>query len=373
MRSAAVAAALGEAAERYALLQYPTDLPPVTADDLPGSAEPERFQLFHRHQHRIPGFPFRRFDRTSRVRWVRATSIVSGERVFVPAQLVFLQATPPVGETPIGFATSSGTACGDTEGEATLRATLELIERDAFMITWYNRLSLHRLSWAEDEVAAAYATERFDPTGLTYAAVDLSVFLGVPTVLGVVRGPSAEAPIGIGAASAATVSTAWRKALGEAFSVRTSAGLLVSSRSATRPDFGCHFEEVLTFEDHVHLYAFDETLDRCAFLDSSRRVRSMATIDSLPGTTVTEQLAGLAQRIRRASVDVFVVDITPVDLRELGVTVMRAVSPDLCPLDVVHRFRFLGPARLRTAPVAAGLFAHPLCVAELNPDPHPFP
>jgi ribosomal protein S12 methylthiotransferase accessory factor len=372
-QAAAVAATLGEAAERYALLQYPAELPLATADELPGAAEPERFTPFHRRQLRTPGFPFRRFDRTSRVRWVEATMISSGERVFVPAQLVWLQAEPPPNETPIGFATSSGTASAETRAEATLRATLELIERDAFMITWSNRLSLDRLSWANDPDAAAYAAERFDPTGLTYAAVDLSAFLGVPSVLGVVRGPRGEAPLGIGAASASTARRAWRKALGEAFSVRTSASLFVSSCASARPDFGPDYESVRTFEDHVHLYAFDDTIGRCAFLDSSDRVRSLTTVESLPGVTAVEQLAALAEHLRRRRIDVFVVDITPLDLRELGICVMRAVSPDLCPLDVVHRVRFLGPARLRTAPVESGMRAHPRSFAELNPDPHPFP
>ena len=372
-RAASVAATLGEAAERYALRHYPGELPLATADELPGSATPERFTLFHPEQRRAPGFPFRRFDRTSRVRWIEATSVTSGERVFVPAQLVWLQARRPTGETPIGFATSSGTACAETEPEATLRAVLELIERDAFMITWYNRLSLDRLSCADDRDAVAYAAERFDPTGLTYAAVDLSIFLGVPTVLGVVRGPSGEPPLGIGAASAPTLSGAWRKALGEAFSVRTSASLMAASSASTRADFGADFEKVLTFEDHVHLYAFEDMVSRCAFLDSSRHERSVTMVDSLRGRSAAERLAGLAQRLRRASVDVFVVDITPIDLRELGVWVVRAVSPDLCPLDVVHRFRFLGPARLRTAPVECGLRARPCSFAELNPDPHPFP
>lgn len=370
---AAVSAALGEAAERYALRLYPSDLPLATADELPGGAALERFTLFHDEQLRAPGFPFRRLDRASRVRWARATSLTTGERVFVPAQLVWLQPTPPAGETPVGFATSSGTACAETATEATLRAALELIERDAFMITWYNRLSLDRLSWADDPDSAAYAEERFEPTGLTYAAVDLSVFLGVPTVLGVVRGPSGEPPLGTGAASAATIGSAWRKALGEAFGVRASASLFASQALARRPDFGVDFENVLTFADHVHLYAFDGAVDRCAFLDSSGRARGLTTVDPLPGSTAAEQLAGLAARLRRGTVDVFVVDITPVDLRELGVCVVRAVSPDLCPLDVVHRFRFLGPARLRTAPVASGLRSRPSSFAELNPDPHPFP
>ena len=121
----------------------------------------------------------------------------------------------------IGHATSSGLACGATLEEAVLAGLLELVERDAFMLVWHNRLSLPLLDWSADPEVVELDRRYFAPTGLDYSAVDLSVFLDVPTVLGVVHGPPAQlGALGVGAASAPTVAGAWRKALAEAFSVQ---------------------------------------------------------------------------------------------------------------------------------------------------------
>ena len=43
--------------------------------------------------------------------------------------------------------TSSGLACHGSLEEASLSGLFELVERDAFMLVWSNRLSLPRLTW----------------------------------------------------------------------------------------------------------------------------------------------------------------------------------------------------------------------------------
>ena len=52
---------------------------------------------------------------------------------------------------------------------------------------------------------------------------------------------------------------------------------------------------------------------------------------------------------------------------------VRAVAPELCPLDVTHATRCLGGPRLYEAARRAGLRDTPLAPAGVNPLPHPFP
>jgi hypothetical protein len=49
------------------------------------------------------------------------------------------------------------------------------------------------------------------------------------------------------------------------------------------------------------------------------------------------------------------------------------LSPQLCPLDVIHLARFLGPRRLFHAAHELGLRGEPLTLETVNHDPHPFP
>src|SRR5204863_321338 len=93
---------------------------------------------------------------------------------------------------------------------AILTGLLEVVERDAFMLAWHNRLSLPRLDWSGDPELVRLDRRYFATSGLRYSAVDLSVFLDVPTVLGVVHGPAqALGALGVGAASAPSVADAW--------------------------------------------------------------------------------------------------------------------------------------------------------------------
>jgi ribosomal protein S12 methylthiotransferase accessory factor len=208
----AASAALGEAVERYSLSFVPPGrIVHATAAELGDTAvAPETFALFAPEQYAQPRFPFRPFTRETRVPWVDGWDLATGDQAWVPAELVFLADAVRAGTDRIGYATSSGAACAETAGEAVVRGLLELCERDAFMILWAARLSLPLLDWTGSAEMLELDRRYFAPTGLRYAAVDLSRFHGVPSVLGVVRAPETEpAVLGVGAGTDATIERAW--------------------------------------------------------------------------------------------------------------------------------------------------------------------
>lgn len=369
-RDAAVAAAIAEAAERYSACLLPEhDAVLATARRLGEEAvAPERFALFHPRQH-TRRFPFRPFTRDTPVRWIRARALGGGAEVWLPAQLVYL-GWPKRDEPAIGYATSNGLACGATRVEATVAALLELLERDAFMIAWNGRLTLPLLDWKEHAGLSATAARLFDPPRLRYAAVDLSAFWDVPTVLGVVHGTDVGA-FGIGAGAAPTVEGAWRKALAEAFAVRTWARTCALENPGRT--FAADYSDVLTFADHVALYASHEQAAKAAFLDASSDRRRVSDVMPLPARTPRHVLDALVRRLAAQQLTAYAVDVTAPDVREAGLSVVKVVVPELCQLDVAHRARYLGGTRLYEAAWQAGLRAAPLAFEDLNPEPHPFP
>ena len=155
----ALAAAIGEAAERYAAAYIPAShMIAATAAELGGTAvDPASFALFDDAQYEQPGFHFRRFTPHTRVRWSPAFRLPGGEPAYVPTQLVHLLADSH-DDTPVGYATSSGMACGATLEEAILSGLLELVERDAFLLAWYDRLSLPLVDWSGDPSWCAWTT-----------------------------------------------------------------------------------------------------------------------------------------------------------------------------------------------------------------------
>jgi ribosomal protein S12 methylthiotransferase accessory factor len=365
------AAALGEAIERYSAVYVPLDLlRRTTARELGRAAvPPARFALFHPSQFSIPGFPLAPFTEDTPTTFVEGVDLRDGSAAFLPAELVYL-CRPDVRLPPIGYATSSGLACGPTPEEATLGAILELVERDAVMLAWKCRLSLRLLDWTDDPELVEVDARFFEPTGVEYRVIDASCFLGIPVALSVLHGPSGfGAALAVGAAAGARVQTAWLKAIAESF------GVYRWLRTKTRDDGATvvDADAIETFDDHMLFYAADEQAALAGFLDASSERSSTTSIPELEGATPMAQVDAIVTRLARHGVSAYAVDVTSPDVRELGVSVVRVIAPELCALDVSHRARFLGGDRLANAAHELGLTPDPLDVTDLNPLPHPFP
>jgi ribosomal protein S12 methylthiotransferase accessory factor len=370
-RGEAAAAAVGEAIERYSATYVPRDRIVVArARELAGAVEPERFALFSDRQCSLPGFPYRRFTAATPVAWVEGWELPGGDPAWLPAELVFLGPMPVQAGRPVGYATSSGLSCRESAEDALLSGLLEVLERDAFMITWANRLSLPQIDTSRSPQIEPALQAPFERTGLRYAAIDLSVFHALPVVLGVVRAPAGFAgAIGVGAAAASTIERAWWKALSEAFASRSAGAKL----ALLTPDDAARGGEVLTFEDHIRRYAGHEHAPATAFLDASPARTPAAAVPELEGTGPGEWIEALCRRVEAAGATAYAVDVTSPDVAPLGLTVMRVVAPELCRLDVAHTARFLGGRRLYEAAAALGLRDGILREVDVNPDPHPFP
>jgi ribosomal protein S12 methylthiotransferase accessory factor len=367
-RARARAGAIGEALERYASVHVPDGLPLDTAAALGAQAvEPASFALFAREQYAAEGFRFGPFEAATPVRWTHGWRLPDCRPVMLPAQLVYLCEGVVAGETRIGYATTSGNACGASLEEALLGGLLELVERDAFTIAWNARLTLPRFDLSDFEYAAYYAR-----TGLEYRAIDLSAMLGVPAAVATVRDErSGLAALAVGAAAATSAAQAVDKAIREAFHSRGWA----AHRHAREPErvAGLRAEEIDAFDQHVLYYCALERARETAFFDAGSVRSGLAGTCDLREGTPYGQLLELLERLNARGVDVYFVDLTPDDVREAGLHVVSVVAPQLARIDASHRYRYLGGERPYEVPAALGLAPRRLAFDDLNPHPHPFP
>jgi ribosomal protein S12 methylthiotransferase accessory factor len=364
------AAALGEAVERYSGAHAPIEATTLTTAAELGTraVPPERFALFHPRQLASPEFPFVEFNPETRLRFVEGFAITDGGRAFVPSQLVFLGGWFG-DEEHIGLPTSNGLACGPTVEEAILAGLFELIERDAVMLAWKNRLSLPLLDWTTDESLGAIDRRVFASTGMRFSVIDGSGFFDVPVAIAVVHGPPGErTALAMGAGAGATVAVAWTKALAEAFAVRRWLTLNTLMNEAPR-----HPNDVKSFDDHTLFYGERHAARQASFLDASDRRTPTRYVDCVEGTTPRAQIAALERRLSARGCSAYAIDVTSPDVAELGLHVVRVVAPELCPLDAAHAVRFLGGSRLSRAAFDAGLSSRTFDFDDLNPLPHPFP
>lgn len=370
-RQEAVAAALGEAVERYAAavsLHEAGELVWATWEELGESAvDPRSFALYADEQY-THNWPFDRPQIDVHMRWAHGWSLTHKRKVLLPAQFVYQPFDPLPGEPTLLLHASTGTACGENIEHAILSSLSEVIERDAFMIHWLCRLPAPRVDLSSDPLLQAELSARYARPGITYHVFDFTTDLGVPTYFAaVVEDGSTNTCMAVGAATRPHGSAAARKALME--SVQTRVWLRQMARSEGLRRFDT-WDDVSSFEDHVHLWGNPELLPHADFLLKNRVTVPLR--NDCPATTVSEQISWMVDRLAARGLEVIIVDITPSDIRALGLTVVRAVVPGCIPLSSDHRFEPLGGSRLYSVPQLLG-YHSPKTTADFNPVPHPFP
>lgn len=331
---------------------------------------PEAWEFFADEQFKDPSFPHVPWTDDTPLWWRQGVDVTSGHPIWTPAQLVHLAGIWP-DDVSISYATSNGLACGITETEARISGLFEAVERDAFMLTWYNRLSLPHVEVSTPRLRR-FITKFIRPTGLKLHLIDMSIFSGIPTVLAVVRNPHTNmAPVAIGAASAASIERAGEKAATEGMYTRT--WMKTEQRDGHAIVSNDWNKDVVTFEDHIRLFAGTDLVPELDFLTANDATSPPGSVHTFDDSNPEILWNTLVEHLGRRGVQVAAFDLTSPDIVEAGARVSKVVLPGYRQLDAPYNGRMLGGSRLKTAAFGLGLLTKPMEFADLNHLPHPFP
>jgi ribosomal protein S12 methylthiotransferase accessory factor len=356
--SGALLSAVGEAIERYApSLPDPDRIVWARADALDGEfLDPRDFALYSDAQYDREGFPFRRFDPCVPHPWVRGTWLGSGAPVWVPAVFAFLSLTIRQ-DQQIYQGTSNGLAASTDAEDAALRATLELIERDAFMTAWLTGdpgWLIERDDALDPQLA--HVVSGVESLG---AEVELRVLrTGAcgTTALCLALGDGDRYPgvtIGLGADLDPRVAV--RQAILELAQTGPHLRRLMHARALPVPD---HPWEVREMIQHA-VYYFPA--ERAAAFDRLRRGAARASLRDLVAGVPQRSLASCATALAAADIRVALIDVTSPDVATGPFRVIRAVSPDLQPISFGYGFDHPPVERVRRRGLAPELPPiHPL-------------
>ena len=192
----AIESCLGEAIERAVAARPGTvELIQAHPPDLPGTAvNANEVCLFSSRQLAHGPHPGEQIDapRWAAIRatiaecscWCRADGSGAGLSRFVPATLTLLLDSLPICD-------SNGLAAGTTRPEAERAAVLELVERDAVAIWWYNRCPRPPVPLATLDTAGGAALRRwFERRDRQTHLLDLTHDLRIPVVAAISADPS---------------------------------------------------------------------------------------------------------------------------------------------------------------------------------------
>jgi ribosomal protein S12 methylthiotransferase accessory factor len=373
-RQEAQASALFDALGCYAAAFYaPRELALFPHESAPSQAvSPRRFALFSSEQYSQHGFPYEPFTETVPVRWIPATSMDSGDRWYVPAAASLLPYAVRAGtaERPIQPSSPIGLACSCSAEDAVLSAISDVIKHDALALCWNGRLSPPhvRIETLSDE--SYEVVERLETIGRV-TALNITLDEGIPTFLLCLRCPAEEAPAMVfGAGCHPIPERAFRLAMDElALVLRRCQDLSPrDSRrtSADAPPFADGAERLAFWCAHEHAA-------NAAFLFASSERIEFEEVAPLAAGSASLPGDALAGALRERGFDVFIADLTTPDLREVGVTVVRAVIPGLQPLFAAPHEQALGGTRLDDIPARLRLKSgRPERALPQTGLPHPF-
>ncbi|HEV2842382.1 MAG TPA: YcaO-like family protein [Chthoniobacterales bacterium] len=363
--------ALGEAVERYSsLFWWPEELTFSRHGDLPGRAiDPRALVLYRPEQY--AQVDYAPYAEESELGWVAARSLLHDAPVWVPAMAVFLSYVARAPHEHLFGVNSNGVATGGTLSDAIYRGALEVVERDAFLLGWMHRLVAARWEPATHPDPAfrclveTYRRRRIR-VGLFQMPTDLdvAVFLAVGMTEDSEQLPAAVAGLGADPDPAAA---AW-KAFLEVGQIRPA----LRRRLRTPEDHGRMLQLfadptlVKELDDHDLLYAHPGALGKLDFLWDTPVTQSV-----WPAQAEAHHLAWLTDHLGQRGHELIYYNLTPHDMKRLGLFTARALIPGFQPIDFGYFEMRKGGERLHRLPFDLGLRDEPAVVGSLNPDPHP--
>jgi bacteriocin biosynthesis cyclodehydratase domain-containing protein len=295
------------------------------------------------------------FDPDVPVDWTPVWSLTHRRRRLLPtAMLYFGRASDPVAGSRFARADSNGSAAGSSTEDAIVQGFLELVERDAVALWWYNRtrqpgvdLDAFEDSWT--------AELRRVHTGMNRElwALDLTSDFGIPVFAALSRRTDKDAEdIVFGFGAHFDPRAALRRALTE-----TSQHLpAVSGARADGGGYAVRDPEPLdwwlraTTANQPYLRPDPHT---------ARRVPEDFTYRPRPD--LLDDVRAAEELVRERGMEMLVLDQTRPDI---GLPVVKVIVPGMR-----HFWARFGPGRLYDVPVSLGRLAGPTPYADLNPVP----
>jgi ribosomal protein S12 methylthiotransferase accessory factor len=378
-RVAAMRSALGEAVERYSSgcweeVEAVRGRRPEIGDE---ALDPRRLVLYRPEQYEH--VPYAPYSDDTEIAWVPARSLVTSREVLVPALAASLVHQVAVNQEYLFGPSSNGLAAGSTLAGALLAATQEVLERDAFVIAWFNQLACAEVNPEEHpdgqirRLSRSYA-RRGVALHLYKLPTDhpVHVFMGLALDATAADGPAAVAGLGADLHPARAAA----KAVLEVGQVRPALRMRLRD-----PQTRQRMEELVAdphlvgdLHDHDLLYASPAMVAAFSFLAGGPAEEFDWRTDSL-GEPVPDlagdQLVRVVRYLGDLGYDVLYVNLTSPDMRQLRLHTVRVVIPEFQPIDFGWGQTRLGGKRMFELPHRLGLSARPTTVASVNDLPHP--
>lgn len=364
----ALAAAFGEAVERYCASTYhPGSMTKASHDQVRHlSLNPAELLSFKDEQYPVKDSRLKALDSSDPIHWDWGYSLTRRKQVLVPALYVYC----PYELESFDFPSSTGLAAGTSREQAIQNAIFEIIERDAFVVTWVNKLltPVLDLETTGDETIREFLKEcSFLDIRVLIRRIDTDI--AVPTFAAILLDESGKGPpLSLGCACHLDPLIGIKRALKEAVGTRYTQRLINQQKRLPRSRAKL---PVRTIEDHALFYSGRESLKHVDFLTLPSPMMRFTDIPCFDLGGYRKNVGRCLEILRGKGMDTIAVDLTQEDVGSLGFSVVRVIVPGMVPMYFGEDHIPMSKERLYRVPKLSG-FRRLLPQGELNRVPHPF-
>lgn len=362
---------IGETAERFSLSTYDRNvLVHKSFNQLVNNKEVvlDLFQLAL-----LPEFfgeSKREVLKESKLSWIMGKSLITDTKIMVPAQLVYVPylyyKSEPILQLPI----STGAAEGATIYDAIYRGICEVIERDSFMIHYYNKLNSPQISLQSLRNKKISKIIRiFEKYNLELCINDITTDINISTVVATVIDRTGMGPaVCVGLKAGFDMNQNVIGAIEEALMVRSWVRdeYMYLKPKHTPPKI------ISSIEDRASFWYPKNTIHYLDFWLSEKNSKSPYKLHKFRQNSYQEKVRELIKILASKGYDVIYVDITVPTIHKYGIKVVKVIIPQLQPLHLDEKYPYFTFPRLYNAPVDMGIVDKPKALEELNNIPHPF-
>jgi bacteriocin biosynthesis cyclodehydratase domain-containing protein len=291
-------------------------------------------------------------DEDAEIEWTPVWSLTERRHKYLPTGYLYYYYNDPHPTGPLyAWADSNGNAAGSSPEDAVLQGFMELVERDAVAVWWYNRLRRPAFdlgTFAEPWIAEFQ--EVYAGLGRDLHVLDLTNDLGVPVAAAVSRrldGPSEDILMAFGAHFDARIAV--QRALAE-LNQFIPAVIDVGPDGVTR----YRFPE----KDQIDWWTNARVADH-PYLSPTATVVPASAYDRPATGDLLDDVETARTLVEARGMEMLVLDQTRPDI---GLPVVKVIVPGLR-----HFWRRLAPGRLYDVPVRLGWLAEPTPEEQMNP------
>jgi ribosomal protein S12 methylthiotransferase accessory factor len=291
------------------------------------------------------------FQEDVEIEWTPLWSLSAQGTRYLPTSFCYYGYRSP--DPLFARADSNGCAAGSVVEEAVLQGVLELIERDAVALWWYNRLRRRAVDLERcDDAYVAALMRHYGKLRRELWALDITSDVGVPVFAAISRRmdkPEEDIIYGFGAHLDPNVALA--RALTEmnqALEAVPTATGPESTRSYRGSRDAVHWWRTVTIADASYLMP-----------DPGVAPRYLSDFTNLASDDLHQDISICRELLARRGIDILVLDQSRPDV---GFPVVRVVAPGLR-----HFWARFGPGRLYDVPLREGWLSRSLGESELNP------